>query len=76
MDKYEVTNREFKKFVERGGYKKPEFWKERFVRGSSLLGFDEAMNGFLDRTGRAGPTTWELGIAALGYSEVSGDGCC
>jgi serine/threonine protein kinase len=60
MDKYEVTNREFKKFVESGGYKKSEYWKEPFVRDSSVLSFDEAMKGFLDRTGRPGPATWEL----------------
>ncbi len=60
MDKYEVTNREFKKFVESGGYKKPEDWKEPFVRGGQVLSFDEALKGFLDRTGRPGPATCQM----------------
>jgi len=74
MDKYEVTNREFKKFLDSGGYKKSEYWKEPFVRGSSILSFDEAMKGFLDRTGRPGPATWELGDYPPGQDEfpVSG----
>lgn len=74
MDRYEVTNREFKKFVDAGGYKKPEYWKEPFVRGSSVLSFNEAMKGFLDRTGRAGPATWELGDYPAGQGDfpVSG----
>lgn len=74
MDKYEVTNREFKKFLDSGGYKKPEYWKEPFARGSSVLSFDEAMKGFLDRTGRPGPATWELGDYPPGQDDfpVSG----
>ena len=74
MGRYEVTNREFKKFVENGGYKKPEYWKEPLVRGSSVLSFDDAIKGFQDRTGRAGPATWELGDYPAGQDDfpVSG----
>ena len=74
MDKYEVTNREFKKFLDGGGYKKPEYWKEPFVKGGSVLSFDDAMKGFLDRTGRQGPATWELGDYPPGQDDfpVSG----
>ena len=74
MDKYEVTNREFKKFVENGGYKKPEYWNEPFVRGSSVLSFDETMKGFLDRTGRPGPATWELGDYPAGQDDFPVNG--
>jgi hypothetical protein len=28
IDKYEVTNRQFQDFVNQGGYRRPEFWKE------------------------------------------------
>src|SRR5256714_9529463 len=39
MDRYEVTNREFKQFVDAGGYRKPEYWKQPFVEnGKYSLG--------------------------------------
>jgi Sulfatase-modifying factor enzyme 1 len=28
LDKYEVTNRQFKSFVDQGGYRKREYWKQ------------------------------------------------
>jgi eukaryotic-like serine/threonine-protein kinase len=44
------------------------------VRGSSVLSFDDAIKGFQDRTGRAGPATWELGDYPAGQDDfpVSG----
>ena len=59
MDRLEVTNQEFKTFVDAGGYKKPEYWKEPFVENGRTLTFDEAMARFRDATGRPGPSTWE-----------------
>jgi dienelactone hydrolase len=74
MDQFEVRNREFKNFVDSGGYKKPEYWKEPFVKSGSVVSFDDAMKVFLDRTGRAGPATWELGDYPAGQDDfpVSG----
>ena len=61
IDRHEVTNREFKKFLEAGGYAKPQYWKERFVKDGRTLSWEEAMMQFRDKTGRPGPATWELG---------------
>jgi eukaryotic-like serine/threonine-protein kinase len=61
LDKYEVTNRHFKEFVDRGGYQKKEFWKEPFVKNGKALSFEEAAAEFKDVTGRPCPSTWELG---------------
>ena len=69
MDKYEVTNREFKKFVDSGGYRKREYWKEPFVKVGRSLTWDEAMKEFRDRTGRPGPATWELGDYPRGQDD-------
>ena len=59
MDRYEVTNRQFKEFVDKGGYQRPELWKERFVKDGKVLQFEEAMQDFRDATGKPGPSTWD-----------------
>lgn len=61
IDRYEVTNREYKRFVDAGGYRKQQYWKQPFVRGAERLSFDAAMRLLVDRTGRPGPSTWEVG---------------
>jgi dienelactone hydrolase len=61
IDRFEVTNREFKKFVDAGGYRLPELWKHSFVDGARTLSFAEAIDRFRDRTGRPGPATWVSG---------------
>jgi dienelactone hydrolase len=61
IDRYEVTNEEYKKFVDAGGYRRPEFWKEPFVKEGRTLSWQEAMALFHDSTGLPGPATWEVG---------------
>jgi len=74
MDRYEVTNAEFKKFVDAGGYWRREFWKEVFVEDGKVLAWDDAMTRFRDTTGLPGPATWELGYFRDGRGDypVSG----
>ncbi len=61
IDRHEVTNEEFKKFVDAGGYAKPDYWKHPFLAKGRTLPWSEAMAAFRDATGRPGPATWELG---------------
>lgn len=62
IDRYEVTNKEFKEFVEAGGYAHSEFWDGLdFVNGGVHLSLAVAMKEFVDSTQRAGPAGWELG---------------
>jgi predicted esterase len=61
IDKYEVTNKKFKEFVDRGGYQNKEFWKYEFTKDGRVLSWEEAMKEFVDKTGRPGPFTWEFG---------------
>ena len=58
IDRYEVTNREYKEFITAGGYFRREYWKYPFVKNGRTLSYDEAMHGFRDRTGLAGPRSW------------------
>ena len=61
LDRFEVTNREFKAFVDGGGYQKPEFWKEPFILDGRTMPWAEAVARFRDQTGRPGPAAWEVG---------------
>jgi hypothetical protein len=69
IDQYEVTNRQFKEFLDKGGYRNESYWKHPFVRGGEIISREEAMAEFVDRTNRPGPATWEAG----GYPEEKGD---
>ena len=70
IDRYEVTNRQFKQFVDQGGYQKREYWKTPFVREGKPVSWDEAMAVFRDTTGRPGPSTWEGGTFATGHDDL------
>jgi formylglycine-generating enzyme required for sulfatase activity/dienelactone hydrolase len=61
IDRHEVTNEEYKKFVEAGGYQNRAFWKQPFVKDRRTVPWEEAVALFHDATGRAGPATWEVG---------------
>ena len=69
IDKYEVTNKQFKKFVDSGGYQKQEYWKHPFLKDGRVISWGEAMAEFRDATGRAGPSTWELGDYPKGQDD-------
>ncbi len=69
MDRYEVTNKQFKQFLDAGGYQKPIYWKQPFVENGRKFSWEEAILKFRDKTGRPGPSTWELG----NYPEGQGD---
>jgi len=43
IDQYEVTNRQFKAFVDAGGYQKRDYWKNEFARDGKRLSWQEAM---------------------------------
>ena len=43
IDKYEVSNQEYKEFINAGGYLKRDFWKYPFSKDGRSLSWDEAM---------------------------------
>jgi len=61
IDKYEVTNKQYKDFVDAGGYKQKKYWKHKFVKDGKVLTWEQAMAEFVDRSGRPGPATWQAG---------------
>ncbi|MFB0553400.1 MAG: SUMF1/EgtB/PvdO family nonheme iron enzyme [Phycisphaerae bacterium] len=66
IDQYEVTNEQFKKFVDNGGYEKQGYWKHKFIIDGRELSWEQAMKEFRDKTGRPGPSTWEGGTYPKG----------
>jgi formylglycine-generating enzyme required for sulfatase activity/dienelactone hydrolase len=62
IDRYEVTNAQYKEFVDGGGYETEEYWAGLdFVDEDGALSWDEARARMVDATGRAGPAVWEFG---------------
>src|SRR5947209_18237655 len=61
LDRFEVTNRQFQRFVDAGGYREPKYWRQPFLRKGATLPREQAMAVFRDQTGRPGPAGWRLG---------------
>ncbi|MFB3829959.1 MAG: protein kinase [Bryobacteraceae bacterium] len=74
IDKYEVTNRRYKEFLNAGGYRDRKYWKHEFVKDGRKLTWEQAMAEFVDQTGRSGPATWSEGDYPKGQEDypVSG----
>ena len=58
IDKYEVSNQEYKEFINGGGYLKKQYWKYPFIKDGKTMTWEEAMEQFKDRTGLPGPRSW------------------
>jgi eukaryotic-like serine/threonine-protein kinase len=58
IDKYEVTNREYKEFINAGGYRNKQYWKYPFIKSGREFSWEEAIKEFKDRTGLPGPRGW------------------
>ena len=74
IDQFEVTNREYKSFVDAGGYRRPELWKHAVIRQGSMVPWAVAMRLFSDSTGQPGPAGWELGSYPEGEGELPVEG--
>ena len=69
IDRHEVTNEEYRKFVDAGGYRDRKFWKQPFSRAGRTVPWEEAVKVFRDGTGRPGPMTWEAGTFPKGQEK-------
>jgi len=70
IDRHEVTNRQYKAFVDAGGYSKPEYWREAFVKDGRTISREAAMSQLRDATGQPGPATWELRAYPAGQDDL------
>ena len=74
IDKFEVTNKQFKEFVDKGGYQNPAYWRNQFVKSGRFLSWRQAMDEFRDTTGQPGPSTWEVGGYPAGRDDFPVNG--
>jgi len=74
IDRYEVTNKQYKEFIDNGGYRNREYWEHEFIKDGRVLTWEEAMAEFVDQTSRPGPATWQAGDYPEGQDDypVSG----
>ncbi|MEO5571183.1 MAG: SUMF1/EgtB/PvdO family nonheme iron enzyme [Bacteroidia bacterium] len=61
IDKYEVTNKDFKIFMDAGGYTHKLYWNHPVSANGKEIPLDSALVLFTDKTGRQGPANWEAG---------------
>ncbi|MDB4892376.1 MAG: serine/threonine protein kinase [Gemmatimonadetes bacterium] len=69
IDRFEVTNRQYKRFVDAGGYAKSEQWDVQMMRDGKPVRWEDGVRLFVDRTGRPGPATWEAGAPLPGQED-------
>jgi dienelactone hydrolase len=76
IDRYEVTNRQFRAFVEQKGYQNRAYWKQPFVRQGQPVEAGVALAEFHDRTGQPGPATWKDGTYPADQADFPVTGIC
>jgi len=69
IDRFEVTNREYKSFVDRSGYTQRAYWREPFLDSGRSLSWEQGIERFRDATGRPGPATWRNGTYPDGQAD-------
>jgi serine/threonine protein kinase/formylglycine-generating enzyme required for sulfatase activity/dienelactone hydrolase len=70
IDRYEVTNAEYQRFVDSGGYSKRQYWPQHFPENGRELRWEQAVARFRDATDRPGPSTWAGGHYPDGQAQL------
>ena len=61
IDRFEVTNRQFKAFVDQGGYRRREYVARAVRRRRTVRAVGRGDRAISRRTGQPGPATWASG---------------
>jgi eukaryotic-like serine/threonine-protein kinase len=69
MDRFEITNRQYKAFVDAGGYRDRSYWEHPMQDDGRRLSWEEGIARFVDKTGQPGPATWEGGSFPAGQAD-------
>ena len=52
MDKFEVTNKQYKAFMDAGGYSNKSYWNYPVYNNGKIISLESALTLLVDRTGR------------------------
>jgi eukaryotic-like serine/threonine-protein kinase len=66
IDRLEVSNRQYKKFMDQGGYDVPGYWQELKLAFDDSPAWRDTLSKFIDKTGIPGPASWENGTYPTG----------
>jgi eukaryotic-like serine/threonine-protein kinase len=69
IDRFEVTNRQFKEFVDHAGYTRRDYWREPFLEDGRSVPWAAGIERFHDATGWPGPATWTSGTYPAGQDD-------
>ena len=69
MDRHEVTNAQYLRFVGAGGYRDTTLWPDALILGGRAQPRDAALRLLVDKTGLPGPRGWLNGRPPEGRSE-------
>lgn len=69
IDRFEVTNGQYKEFVDAGGYSDSKWWTHPLMENGRTLSFEDAVSRFTGKVGRPGPAGWELGDYPAGQDD-------
>ncbi|MDC1180568.1 SUMF1/EgtB/PvdO family nonheme iron enzyme [Flavobacteriaceae bacterium] len=61
MDKYEVSNKDYKEFVDSNGYYREEFWPVDLMHEGKKISFSEVKTSFVDKANFPSPKDWYQG---------------
>ena len=57
----EVSNKEYQKFVDSGGYENQRYWDFPFQVGDKIYDFNSSIKLFVDKYDKFGPSNWSFG---------------
>ena len=61
ISKYEVSNEQYQKFVDDGGYDNPKYWDFPMNIGGIIHDFNSTTKKFVGKYGKSGPANWSYG---------------
>ena len=57
----EISNKDFQKFIDAGGYENPSYWDFPIQVGDKIYDFNSSVKLFIDKYGKKGPVNWSYG---------------